>query len=217
MQVNFAIKKFLQSIQENYSEKTVYKYDETFWVFAEYLNNWCKIQNIEDISEHQFREFLSWWYIRKHLGSSGSKAVMAITHLKRFLKWLGDEYQIVIDNNGEVKGLFEKLKVDLPRIFAFMDLLNSNYGKRLINNNLQGCYEMYTSGWFEVVMIAEHFISLINIFDGERVNLVRLAPELICLIHCGDIINLELGKNKKYWEIINLGFAYPQMAKPFIH
>lgn len=207
-EVEEIVSEFLESVTRRYSLRTAKKYVESLSIFTHYLTSWAGVESFREVRGEELTEFLAWWYIRRYLASSPTKAKNLLSSLKHFFTWLERVYGISL--LSEYLKIYAQLRDDLPRVISLPSVLG---GKKELKEK---SFRHYLDGWFRVLELNSLNCKLKSIHSEYVIRNVVLPPEAKSKLKCGDIVNLELGKSGNEWYIIACAFACPPLAKSFL-
>jgi hypothetical protein len=220
--------KFLKEQEDSLSKKTYQKYKNVIEIFENYLNGYA-YQNLEDenyqkfekmfnqkgkqycesftvqkLSTVEFNEFLSYYMIRKVMGT---KSLMKDTGtvLRKFTTWLHKNEYLEDKQYEMLYSTINELKDDLPKLTVLSDLLYEN-GRR----NSIYTYDEYKESNYVINRIEEGKIWLEDYMEPEEVvGPVYVTEEISKKAQENWSVYLVLGRVENNWYIIESGMVYP--------
>lgn len=205
-EIKLDIMTFYEEEVEWRSESTKRKYTEALGILLAYCS-WAQIEEWVDIDRDSLEELLSWWYVRKYLGSTPEKARQLLSALNKIFRWVDS-----VQGTELVKiyrPVHSTLKEDLPRVLQVAPLIKGSGSIR----GPRGVKE----GWFQIVSTGEKGWSLRLLGETEKVHPVQFPGEAASHLRVGDILNLVLTWEDNRWVPVDSGFVYPAMAEPYIN
>jgi len=220
--------KFLKEQEESLSKKTYQKYKNVIELFENYLNGYayknledenyqkfekmfnqkgkqyCEIFAVQNLSTVEFNEFLSYYIIRKVMGS---KSLMKDTGtvLRKFTTWLHENEYLEDKQYEMLYSTINDLKDDLPKLEVLSDLLYENGRKNSIYT-----YDEYKESNYVINRIEEGKLWLEDYMDQEEiVGPVYVTEEISSKAQKDWSVYLVLGRVENNWYIIESGMVYP--------
>jgi len=219
--IDAILDEFLQEQKLRMKERTFRDYDDVIYLFKEYLNRYgfqyldnegqkrWKAQFEEDeacftklfgkgeLTEYKISEFLDYFMIRKVMASE-SLMKNAVRVMKRFSKWLTEKGF----SDDDYQDYFEEVK-DLPKVEKLAELI-FDYAR----NTPELQYEDVIDSSFLVKKIEKGKLWLEDDFGADMIGPVLVTKEISDLCQEGWRINLEIGKSKGSWYILESGNVY---------
>lgn len=186
-------------------------------LFEEYLRSAAGIQNVFDLGEEHFQEFLSVWLIRRLADLEGRRVQPVFRALARLTHWLLQEYDI--DLKHPYLRNYERLKTDVPRVVEALVQYFSDYDllEMMLNRDNDDFEQI--SGCFEVQQLktrTRRTMDLVASNIDKRFDDVVLNSRAYFNLKAGDILQATLIKKDQQWICLELQFIYPRTAKPFL-
>ena len=219
---------FLKEREESLSKKTYQKYNNVIELFENYLNGYayknledenyqkfekmfnqkgkqyCETFTVQNLSTVEFNEFLSYYMIRKVMGS---KSLMKDTGtvLRKFTTWLHENEYLEDKQYEMLYSTINDLKDDLPKLEELSDLLYENGRKNSIYT-----YDEYKESNYVINRIEEGKLWLEDYMEQEEiVGPVYVTEEISSKAQENWSVYLVLGRAENNWYIIESGMVYP--------
>mgnify|MGYP006283816409 CR=1 FL=1 len=219
---------FLKEREESLSKKTYQKYNNVIELFENYLNGYayknledenyqkfekmfnqkgkqyCETFTVQNLSTVEFNEFLSYYMIRKVMGS---KSLMKDTGtvLRKFTTWLHENEYLADKQYEMLYSTINDLKDDLPKLEELSDLLYENGRKNSIYT-----YDEYKESNYLINRIEEGKLWLEDYMEPEEVvGPVYVTEEISSKAQKDWSVYLVLGRAENNWYIIESGMVYP--------
>ena len=219
---------FLKERKESLSKKTYQKYKNVIELFENYLNGYayknledenyqkfekmfnqegkqyCETFTVQNLSTVEFNEFLSYYMIRKVMGS---KSLMKDTGtvLRKFTTWLHENEYLEDKQYEMLYSTINDLKDDLPKLEELSDLLYENGRKNSIYT-----YDEYKESNYLINRIEEGKLWLEDYMEPEEVvGPVYVTEEISSKAQENWSVYLVLGRAENNWYIIESGMVYP--------
>lgn len=219
---------FLKERKESLSKKTYQKYNNVIELFENYLNGYayknledenyqkfekmfnqegkqyCETFTVQNLSTVEFNEFLSYYMIRKVMGS---KSLMKDTGtvLRKFTTWLHENEYLEDKQYEMLYSTINDLKDDLPKLEELSDLLYENGRKNSIYT-----YDEYKESNYLINRIEEGKLWLEDYMEPEEVvGPVYVTEEISSKAQKDWSVYLVLGRAENNWYIIESGMVYP--------
>ena len=226
--LNEILNDFLSDQDKRLSKRTYNDYRKVIELFENYLNSYaylhlsgkereifekrsingeesyCELYTIDKIGSLEIDDFLTDFLIRKVMAAKGLIKI-TITVLRRFSKWLKNNYYIEAEKFEEIYSAINKRKDDLPGVVELSDLI---YKESLKNQSNE--YDSYEQGNYNITRIKAGRLWVRNYMEGETEFGPVIVPKKISdLAEEECFVYLKLGqKNDKYY-IVDSGNVYP--------
>ncbi len=187
-------------------------------LFEKYLTEYVGIANIYDISKEHLLEFLSVWLVQAFAQEKEPHFSSIFQSMARFVTWLANNYQI--DHKRSFLRYYENVKTETPRVLRILKRYIKEYNLfqalllREDNDSNQ------VSGFFEIDQLHNRLsktLDLINLQLFGKVDNVILNSSIVPQLKSGDILQATLIERNNIWEILEIHYIYPKVARPFIH
>ena len=223
-----AFKEFLNEQKSRLKPKTYRGYEDTIFLFTDYLNGYayqylgkeeselfdkqynekgkeyCKIFEPDIIGESEINEFLNYFMIRKVMGSKElMKTVSRV--MKKLVKWLNEKGYMEQEDYEYSIEVTDKAKDDLPQCEELATLIYecceySDYEE----------YSEKVDGYLQVTKIQPGKLWFEDYTgSGKKIGPVHVDHEISSLCKVGWVINLVLGKTRRGWKMLESGNVYP--------
>ena len=184
---------------QSLGEKEEKLFDHFYNLKGEDHREFCDVFGPEKILEN-VSEFLNYFMIRKVICGKGMLKA-AGTVIKRMTKWLAEHghvdtemAEVYADEAGEASK-------ELPAMEELAYLL-----WRYAADQEEVDFEETAEGYFNVRIVENDRLHLADMHD--RTLVVKLPEEITSKCKSGWSINLELGKTKDGWKILEVGNVY---------
>ncbi len=215
--VNDVFFEFLSSDRYNPAEQNgSLNYDLAF--FRKYLREFADVKNIFEINEYHLGEFFSYWLPQQFVLGDEKQISHIFRAMARFITFLFQKYKINLKK--DFLRYYEALKLNLPRVIQATNQFLAEYDllEALLSTGQPEIDQI--SGAFEITNISERPAKRLDLMDIHFLlpsDGVMLNSSAFSRLHKGDIIVSNIVKKDSHWEIIDIQFIYPAMARPYIH
>ncbi len=191
-------------------------YDIDF--FKRYLKEYAEVVTISELNEHHVAEFFSVWLAREFVMLDEKQVSFVFRATARFITFLYHQYHINLKR--DFLRFYERLKLDLPRVIKATNTFISEYNllEVLLTNEQQDDPEK--SGYFEIIGIHNHSSSLMDLRETHFLEVfeqVRMDSSIFNKLKKGDILHASIIKKSHSWEILDIQYVYPSLAKRYVH
>lgn len=185
--------------------------------FKRYLQEYAGVEKIYEVDEHHLGEFFGVWLAQEFVMSDEKLIQSIFRATARFVTFLFHHYDINLKK--DFLKYYEALKLDLPRVVQAMNLYISEYD--LLNALLSAEQDEVEQkfGFFEITEIHQRsfrYLDLRNIQSLEVVPELRISFSAYSRLRKGDILKASLINGPNGWEIRDIEYIYPNMAKRFL-
>ncbi len=220
---------FLTENKSRLKPRTSRGYEDTMELFEHSLNNYayqsleeeetklfdklyeegekefCEIFGPEKITSGDISEFLNYFLISK---VASSKELMKTVGrvMKIFVEWLNEKGYMNKEKYEEAAEMVDELKDELPKVEELSNLIYD-----YIQDSNPADFSETTEGYFKVTKIEPGKLWLEeNGGPSKNIGPVIVSKQISNLCKVGWVINLELGKTKKGWRMLESGNVYPE-------
>lgn len=220
---------FLKEQQARLKPRTYRGYEETVDLFVHCLNSYayqnldeeerkvfdglyeektkefCEIFGPDKIGYAEIREFLDYFMIRKVMGSKDLMKTVGRV-MRKFVQWMHKKGYMNEEEYETTLEMVDELKDQLPKVEELSDLIYD-----YIQNSPPKDFTETTEGYFRVAKIGPGQLWLEeDMGAGEEIGPVLVSPQISSVCKVGWVINLELGKSKRGWQMLESGNVYPE-------
>jgi len=187
-------------------------------LFREYLTEFADVHEVYEINEQHFLEFFSYWLVQKFLLENEKQLPQIFRNIARFVTWLYNNYGI--DYKNVFLSHYERVKKEVPRVINAMNDFLKEYDlfNALITKSKQDLPLM--TGFYEIQGLQgreNKKLDLVDIHYFDQIRDVYLNSSAFLKLKAGDIIQATLVNKGDAWEVLEIQFIYPHVAKPFLH
>jgi hypothetical protein len=210
---------FLQEEMARMSDSSRKKYEEALFTFEGYYSRKFGTSfTWDDIHEESLTDFLGYWYVAEY-PSSKTGATNLLSALNKWFRWLDiyNDYQLYPMYKSEVLPHF---KNDLPYAFYLSNLFYEwgfENHVRSISDKLftdEKPLKVTNEGLYQIIEVRRSNDMVVKSIasDGKKYT-IPLTAAIAKEVREGFILDMEIGKRKGKWEIIDIGDVYPPIMK----
>ncbi|MEJ2636073.1 MAG: hypothetical protein P8184_12375 [Calditrichia bacterium] len=182
-----------------------------------YLKEHAHIKNIRELNEHHLAEFFSVWLVQELYLSDEKQIPFIFRATARFITYLYHHYNINLKK--DFLKYYQKLKTDLPRVIEASHLFLDDYNLLDILLTPENGEGEERTGFFEITQIHDRGsrkvdLREINLF--EQLNETVINSAAFSKLKKGDIIHAGVLKKEGGWEVLEIQFVYPALAKEYL-
>jgi len=187
-------------------------------LLKEFLREKAGVVSLNMLEESHLLEFMAYWLVRKFALENENKLPDVFTSLAQFVNWLSGRYHL--DFKKSFLSHYEKVKMEVPRVVRTLNLHLKEYN--LFEALLSGSdsdAEIW-SGYFEITNISspsQNFLDLSDIRSFRSFEGVYLKSAAFSGLRKADILQATLVKRDDCWEVQEIEYIYPRVAKLFLH
>lgn len=185
--------------------------------FHRYLYEYAGIEGIYEIEASHLAEFFSVWLVREFVMSDEREINHIFRATARFITFLYHHYQINLKR--EFLQFYEKIKTDLPRVVQANNLYISDFDIFSAIFNAENEAFNHIDGFYEILDTIDRKNRLINVEDiylGHKISHLRFDSIAYTKIQRGDILHANLVQKEGHWEVLDVQYIYPNLAKRFL-
>jgi len=173
-------------------------------LYNEKHKEFCEVFGPDKIGPSEIGEFLDYFMIRKVVGSKELMKTVGRV-MRRFVKWMGEKGYMPEGKLEDTAELVDELKEELPKVEELSGLIYE-----YIQNHPVGKFSEICDSYFRVTKIESGKLWLEDDMGGKGdIGPIIVSTEISSLCKVGWVINLELGKTRKGWEMLESGNVYP--------
>lgn len=174
-------------------------------LYNEEHKEFCAIFGLDKIGPSEIGEFLDYFMIRKVMGSKELMKTVGKV-MRKFVKWMGEKGYMQEEKLEGTAERVDELKDELPKVEELSGLIYE-----YIQNHPVGDFSEICDSYFRVTKIEPGKLWLEDDMGGGKDDIgpVIVSAEISSLCKVGWVINLELGRTRKGWEILESGNVYP--------
>ena len=173
-------------------------------LYSEEHKEFCEVFGPDKIGSAEIGEFLDYFMIRKVVGSKELMKTVGRV-MRKFVKWMEEKGYMQGEEYENAAELVDELKDELPRVEELSGLIYE-----YIQNQPPGSFSEIRDSYFRVTKIEPGKLWLEDDMGGDDdVGPMIVSTEISSLCKVGWVINLELGKTRKGWRMLESGNVYP--------
>ena len=173
-------------------------------LYNEEQKEFCEVFGPDKIGPSEIGEFLDYFMIRKVMGSKELMKTVGRV-MRKFVKWMGEKGYMQEGKFEDTAELVDGLKDELPKVEELSALIYE-----YIQNHPIGDFSEIKDSYFRVTRIEPGKLWLEDDMGGEDdIGPVTVSNKISSLCKVGWVINLELGKTRKGWQMLESGNVYP--------
>lgn len=183
-----------------------------------YLIDSAQLSDISELNATHLAEFFSIWLVREFVLADEKQLPFIFRATARFITYLFQYYHI--DLKKDFLQFYEKTKLDLPRVVKALNTYISQYDLFGAILSSEDFVEHQRIGYFEVSIINDRAQRTIDLYDlhlSESLPQIKLDSQAFTHLRRGDILHASLVYKSPHWEIFDIQFIYPNLAKQFIY
>ena len=211
------ISRVVQRFIENGQDRKAGMHATDVMLFQEYLTDYAGVSNLYEISDDNFLEFMAVWLVQRLSQESEKEPRRIYRSLGRFVNWVHQQYNV--DYRPVFLKYFENVKQEVPRVLNAMKAYLNEYDlfEILLTRGREDIEQL--SGFYEVKKVRSRIQKTIDLEDTRlitRLDGVKLNSSVFSRLRHGDIVQATLMKNGSRWQVLEIHYIYPALAKQFV-
>ncbi len=200
------------------SPETLEELERGVELFSEYLIEEVGAEDIYELSNEHFLEFLSVWLVQRYVYEDESQLPGVFHFLARFVTWLYHNYSI--DYKRAFLNYYDRVKTEVPRVVKALKLyLNEcNLFEILLQRGNPETTQI--TGFFEILELSDKYERRLDVVDVHGLKTIRNAKfDFSAYSHLqrGDFLQATLIYNENGWEVLEIQYIYPKVSKRFVY
>ena len=164
----------------------------------------CEVFGPDKIGPSEIGEFLDYFMIRKVMGSKELMKTVGRV-MRKFVKWMGEKGYMQAGKFEDTAELVDELKDELPKVEELSGLIYEYIQRHPVED-----FSEIRDSYFRVTKIEPGKLWLEDdMGDADDIGPVIVSNRISSLCKVGWIINLELGKTREGWKMLESGNVYP--------
>jgi hypothetical protein len=215
--ISQTIQKFINNRDSNPPE-TIASATADIRLFQKFLTEHICINNIYEICDEHFLEFLSVWLIKEFVHEEEPQFSQIYHTMARFITWLANNYNL--DYRQSYRKYYDSVKTEVPRLVRALNKYLDEYDLFEIFLTRGQTDSNQVSGFFEISKVRNRFnktLDLINLHLDDEIENVRLNSSILSKLKQGDLLQATLIQKGNYWEVLEIHYIYPLAAKSFVY
>ena len=198
---------FFQDYLDGYAYQYLHDDDTALFdrLYGEEDKEFCEIFSPDKISSYEISEFLSDFMIRKVIGSRELMKKVGVV-MARLVEWMKERGIMDEEEYEDSAARVDDLKDKLPEAEELSRLMYD-----YIQDNPYGAVDKTVDSYFRIAEIEPGRLWLHDIVgSSEKIGPVFVSTYISSKCKMGQMLSLNLGRTKKGWEILEVGFVFPR-------
>ncbi len=212
--ISRVVQRFIESGQDRKSGISA----EDLLLFQEYLTDHAGVHNMYEIADENFLEFMAVWLVQRLSQEERRDPRRVYRSLARFVSWIHQTYNV--DYKAAFIKYFDGTKQEVPRVIKALRSYLNEYDlfEILLTRGREDIEQ--ASGFYEVKRLRSRLQKTLDLEDTRFVKTlegVKLNSSVFSKLRSGDIVQATLVRRSGHWEVLEIHFIYPALAKRFVN
>ncbi|RMI06590.1 MAG: hypothetical protein D6681_08450 [Calditrichaeota bacterium] len=186
-------------------------------LFEEYLIEHAQVHNLYQIEGEHFLEFFAIWLVQKLAQEDESQFTRISQSLARFVSWL--KQQQYVDLKRPFLRAYERVKIEVPRVVKALNIYLGEYNLFEVLLTRGNNEDHQISGFYQIQRLSSRFQKTMDLVDVQAFSSlenVRFPSSAYAKLKVGDILQVTLIEKNYRWEVLEIQYIYPDVARPFL-
>ncbi len=216
-EISRTLEKFLEDYQIQ-SPDSLSWMTQDVRLFQKYLMEIGGVYDIYDLKDEHILEFLAFWLVKEYVMEDEAQVQHVFRTMARLVTWMYNNYGL--DFRRPFLEYYEQVKREVPRVIRALNTYLNEYNIFNVMLNRDNPEVEQISGFFEVKQLHSRIHKIMDLADVHffaELKQVQFDSSAFLNLRPGDILHATLMKQEGHWEVLEIHYIYPNIARTFIH